>query len=65
MKRQQIWQEKMLKEGRCRVCGKPAVSKNFCQRHDDIAKSRARNRYRKKVGLPVDAPLHTRVKNYD
>jgi hypothetical protein len=43
--------------GNCAICFKPATSKWYCDKHTILARTSARNRYRKKHGIPEDAPL--------
>ena len=31
--RQRKWQLKKVKEGKCMICGKKAVTKHYCQKH--------------------------------
>lgn len=34
--RQRAWSLKMLSKGLCKDCGKPAVTKNHCQAHQEL-----------------------------
>lgn len=42
--RQKRWQDKQLKKGRCRICGKKRAkgSKNFCPTHLEADRIRSR-----------------------
>jgi len=31
--RQRRWQLRMMQQGRCSLCGKPAVNAKYCKRH--------------------------------
>jgi len=42
MTRQRQWQIKMVREGKCRICGAPAVTKFHCEKHRLAANARAR-----------------------
>lgn len=55
--RQIRWQQKQLKKNNCRQCGRPKVNKHHCADCAEKIRIRARNRYRLKVGIPIDAPL--------
>ena len=55
--RQQEWAERRHAKGVCVVCGEPLSSKWYCQEHTESVRENARNRYRKKHGIPVNAPL--------
>lgn len=55
--RQYKWAEKRNEEGRCRVCGKPLVSKLYCKEHTLKMRERSRNKYRLKNGIPLNKPL--------
>lgn len=57
LSRQRKWQIAAVKAGRCRICGKPMINSFHCERHDKINKAICRNRYRKKVGIPLNAPV--------
>lgn len=41
----------MKEQGRCTMCGKPAVNKSFCEKHQKIASRKTINRYKKKMAL--------------
>ncbi len=44
--------------GLCWLCGdKVHGDSPFCLKHRDDARTRRRNLYRRKVGIPLDAPL--------
>lgn len=55
--RQIRWQQKQLKKNNCRQCGRPKVNKHHCAECAEKIRVRARNRYRLKVGIPIEAPL--------
>jgi hypothetical protein len=42
MTRQRQWQIKMVREGKCRICGASAVTKFHCEKHRLAANARAR-----------------------
>jgi hypothetical protein len=42
MTRQRQWQIKMVREGKCRICGAPAVTKFHCEKHRLAANARGR-----------------------
>lgn len=58
--RQQVWQLKMHKEGRCVSCGEKAVNKNHCAPCREKHRARARKWVRKNAGIPLNTPLHKR-----
>lgn len=55
--RQQKWQIRKRKEGKCIICGQPLFSKNHCYKHLVAARGRSRAYSRKKLGIDVNAPL--------
>ena len=55
--RQLKWQNKKQEEGKCRICGKSATDKFSCLEHLKKHRTRMRNRYRKKHGIKLDAPI--------
>lgn len=55
--RQQEWQLRKKKEGKCVTCGGPLLTKWYCKEHTEAIRERARGYYRKKVGIDVNAPL--------
>lgn len=55
--RQLRWQHKQIKEQNCRQCGEPKVDKNHCAACAEKLRTRARNRYRLRAGIPLEAPL--------
>jgi hypothetical protein len=55
--RQQLWQEKQKKEGKCCICNEPLFTKWHCKEHTKIQRDKARARYRNKKGLDVNAPI--------
>ena len=40
MTRQYKWQIKMVREGKCKICGVPAVTKLYCEKHRLAANAR-------------------------
>ena len=60
--RQLKWQRKNMAQGLCRACGKvPCTQKKLCQLCADKVNQRHRINNRKKIGIPLDAPLYTRA----
>ena len=73
MNRQQKWQKEKIEQGLCRICGKKAIegiifcdthlkksriqSLNRYKRKREEIKISNRNRYRKKHGIQIDAPI--------
>ena len=55
--RQYLQQEKNVKNGKCRFCPKPLYTKQHCKDCAEKVRVRARNKYRKKVGIPLDSPI--------
>ena len=55
--KQIIWQEKQRSEGKCCNCNEPLFSKYYCKDHTEVVRKRARDRYRRKNGLDVNAAL--------
>jgi hypothetical protein len=41
MTRQRRWQIKMTREGKCKICGAPAVTKFHCEKHRRAVNTRA------------------------
>lgn len=63
MNRQRQWQLDRLASGRCPGCGRAAVpGKTCCVECGEDQRIRARNRYRIKHGIPLDAPVRRKVK---
>lgn len=63
MSRQSDWQRKMIGQGRCQICAREIVgSRLYCLFHREKNRTRSRNRYRKKVGIPLEAELYSRKK---
>ena len=60
LSRQRARQLTLKASGLCVICGKPAVKCGYCAAHYEDMKIRQRNYYRKKVGIPINAPLWTR-----
>ena len=48
--RQRRYQIRMERAGRCRICGAPAVTKVFCEKHRQSANVRVRELARKYTG---------------
>ena len=61
MTRQQRWQIKMVRDGKCRICGAPAVTKFLCEKHRLAANTRMREamhkRNRRSAATPVPNTL--------
>ena len=55
--RQYREQEENVKNGKCRYCRKPLSTKFHCEKCAEKIRARARNQYRAKVGIPLEAPL--------
>jgi hypothetical protein len=58
--RQYAQQQKNVENGKCRYCSNPLFTKNHCESCAEKVRIMARNRYRKKAGIPLDAPLSPR-----
>jgi hypothetical protein len=56
MHRQQTYQQEHEDKGLCRQCPCPAEGL-FCTACRDKERTRARNRYRTKHGIPLNAPI--------
>jgi hypothetical protein len=50
MTRQRRWQLKMVREGKCRICGTPAATRMLCERHRLAANRRGRNAVHRRCG---------------
>jgi hypothetical protein len=48
MTRQRRWQIKMVREGKCKFCGAPAVTKFHCEKHRLAANTRTREALHKR-----------------
>jgi hypothetical protein len=48
MTRQRQWQIKMVREGKCKICGAPAVTKFHCEKHRLAANTRTRETLHKR-----------------
>lgn len=60
--RQRSWQLKKIAEGKC-PCGKEkAPDASVCPECGEIRRTQARNRYRVKKGIPLNAPIAKRKK---
>ena len=57
MTRQRRWQLAQNARGLCAICPMPRVDDHHCAQHAKDCRDRARNRYRLKAGIPLDAPL--------
>jgi len=42
------------RDGKCIRCGEPRVTKIHCEKHREINRTKSRERYRKKMGIPLD-----------
>lgn len=61
MTKQRIWQINQQQQGKCVICAKPAIpGKTLCASHRASGSTYARNRYRAKVGIPLNAPPQKR-----
>lgn len=59
MSRQRKWQLKKLATGLCELCGKKPISTTYhCVDCAEKQRTRRRNNYRLKHGIPLDAGLH-------
>lgn len=54
--RQYEKQEENIKNGKCRACSKPLLTKHHCEMCAEKVRIRARNRYREKAGIPLVGP---------
>lgn len=58
MSKQARWQQKMSDEGRCITCGQPHECRTLkCNICKEVVRKRNRTNYRKKRGIPLDAPV--------
>jgi hypothetical protein len=48
MTRQRRWQIKMVRKGKCKICGAPAVTKFHCEKHRLAVNTRAREAMHKR-----------------
>jgi len=48
MTRQRRWQIKMVRKGKCKICGAPAVTKFLCEKHRLAANTRTREAMHKR-----------------
>ena len=55
--RQRKWQIEKRDAGLCIKCGKTAERGGLCLHHLELRRTDGRNRYRKKRGIPLDAPI--------
>ena len=64
--RQRAWQLRRKEEGNCSCCGNKredkSKSKYFCVECHERKKREGRNKYRLKMGIPLDAPKHSHHK---
>lgn len=51
------WQMRKALLGLCVICGMPAVTNWHCEVHLENGREAGRNRYRRKVGIPLNRPL--------
>lgn len=58
--RQRAYQLKNLERGKCRQCPKPRTGATFCDECREKHNHRCLMAYRKRKGLPLDAPVKTR-----
>lgn len=58
--RQRLYQDANVALGLCRQCGVVAETANLCPDCADKNRIAARERYRIKKGIPLDAPLYYR-----
>jgi hypothetical protein len=61
--KQYMQQEKNIKEGKCSCCREPLFTKRHCKRCAEKVRTLARNAYRKKAGIPLEAPLRKAGRN--
>ena len=55
--RQREWQISNVKEGKCALCAQsPLETKNHCHPCAESLRIQQRNKYRLRVGIPLDAP---------
>ena len=58
MSRQQKWQIKKMREGKCPNCGKPKGATTLqCPSCAENVRINSVDRYRLKVGIPLDTPI--------
>ena len=62
LSRQLLWQMKKEREGCCRQCGKEREIKEspYCNHCREVKRVTLRNRYRLKVGIPLNSELSKR-----
>jgi hypothetical protein len=48
MTKQRRWQIKMVRKGKCKICGAPAVTKFHCEKHRLAVNTRAREALHKR-----------------
>lgn len=59
------YQQDHIEAGLCKYCPNPATHGNMCKKHRQKMRKRARDKYRTKAGIPLDAKLRkTNVKKY-
>lgn len=53
------WQQQRRDAGLCITCGEPRAedSLHYCEKHLEISRRRGLANYRRKHGIPVDAPV--------
>ncbi len=58
MTRQRLWQIRQAKAGRCGYCGRAAKGlAGHCRSCREKKRRLSRNYYRRKAGIPTEAPL--------
>lgn len=57
LSRQRLWQKRMAAEGRCIICATKTDLGTRCALHLALFRTDNRNRYRKRHGIPLDAPI--------
>jgi hypothetical protein len=58
-------QKRRKAEGCCIICGAKAVDAWYCQPHKTERAIWARNAYRRKHGIPLNAPLYSTYKRHN
>lgn len=60
LSKQRRWQLEKEQQGLCRICGQPAVRPGLCYKHLEDNRRLNRNSYRRRHGIPLDAPVLSR-----
>ena len=62
LSKQRRWQLKQKAAGMCTICGKPSVDGTtaFCEEHRKKNRHRSFVASRKRAGIPMDIPKHTK-----